>query len=89
MKMYRVTLLSESDNILPTIIGYFPHREDAERHIKYQLYDDFLYYFDPKKLQQIINNRYIIDELDYLDEFDIDFLYNLGSNKKQKNGGNI
>ena len=86
MKMYRVTLLSPSDNILPTIIGYFPHREDAERHIKYQLYDEFLYYFDSKKMQQIINNRYIIDELEYIDEFDIDFLYNLGSNKKQKRG---
>ena len=62
--MYRVTLLPQSGNILPTVIGYFPHREEAELHIKYQLYDDFLYYFNPEELQKIIRNRYIIDEID-------------------------
>lgn len=72
MKMYRVSLLPQGNNILTTIIGYFPHREEAERHIKYQLYDDFLYYFNPEKRQQIINNRYVIDEID------IDLLDNFG-----------
>lgn len=64
MKMYRVSLLPQGKNILTTTIGYFPHREEAERHIKYQLYDDFLYYFDSEKRQQIVNNRYVIDEVD-------------------------
>ena len=72
MIMYRVSLLPQSKNISTTIIGYFTYREDAEWHIKYQLYDDFLYYFDSEKKQQVINNRYIIDEVD------IDLLDNFG-----------
>lgn len=64
MMMYKVVQLPFSEYVQETVLGYFTNAETAEIYIKYNMLDDYYYFFDQHKEKIEIKNKYKIYVVD-------------------------